>query len=71
MNVQMAGEIIARLQTRLRAAIVGRNEVIDLLIVALLSDGHVLLEDYPGSGKTTLAKALGQSIVSEKRIWSR
>ena len=38
--------------------------MIDLLIVALLSDGHVLLEDYPGSGKTTLAKALGQSIVS-------
>ena len=66
MNVQMAGEIIARLQTRLRAAIVGRDEVIDLLIVALLSDGHVLLEDYPGSGKTTLAKALGQSIISDE-----
>ena len=65
MNVQMAGEIIERLQNRLRASIVGRDEVIDLLIVALLSDGHVLLEDYPGSGKTTLAKALGQSIVSE------
>jgi MoxR-like ATPase len=66
MNVQIAGEIIQRLQTRLRAAIVGRDEVIDLLIVALLSDGHVLLEDYPGSGKTTLAKALGQSIVSDE-----
>ena len=70
MNVQMAGEIIARLQTRLRASIVGRDEVIDLLIVALLSDGHVLLEDYPGSGKTTLAKALGQSVFRMKRIWN-
>ena len=66
MNGHMAGEIIERLQRRLRAAIVGRNEVIDLLIVALLADGHVLLEDYPGSGKTTLAKALGQSIVSDE-----
>ena len=64
MNVQTAAEIIERLQKRLQASIVGRNEVIDLLIVALLSDGHVLLEDYPGSGKTTLAKALGESIVS-------
>ena len=66
MNVQTAAEIIDRLQKRLRASIVGRNEVIDLLIVALLADGHVLLEDYPGSGKTTLAKALGESILSEE-----
>ena len=42
----------------------GRNDVIDLLIVALLADGHVLLEDYPGSGKTTLAKAPYESILS-------
>ena len=64
MNTQTAAEIIERLQKRLRASIVGRNDVIDLLIVALLADGHVLLEDYPGSGKTTLAKALGESILS-------
>jgi hypothetical protein len=38
--------------------IVGKNEVIDLLLVALLSDGHVLLEDVPGMGKTVMAKAL-------------
>ncbi|MBM3787997.1 MAG: hypothetical protein FJW30_26920 [Acidobacteria bacterium] len=50
------------LRRRLRAAIKGRDEVIDLIIVALLADGHVLLEDYPGSGKTTLAKALGESV---------
>ena len=47
----------SRVQNRLRAAIVGRDKVIDLVIIALLADGHVLLEDYPGSGKTTLAKA--------------
>ncbi|TWT91873.1 AAA family ATPase [Neorhodopirellula pilleata] len=40
----------------------GRSDVIDLILVALFADGHVLLEDHPGSGKTTLAKALGGCI---------
>jgi MoxR-like ATPase len=56
---------IERLRARIRAQVKGRDEVIDLVLVALLSDGHVLLEDYPGSGKTTLAKALGTSIVDD------
>ncbi len=56
-------EVVKLLQQRLRAAIVGRDDVIDLVICALLADGHVLLEDYPGSGKTTLAKALGESLI--------
>jgi MoxR-like ATPase len=43
----------------------GRDEVIELVLIALLGDGHVLLEDYPGSGKTTLAKALGDSIADD------
>nr|XP_061804812.1 uncharacterized protein YeaC-like [Nerophis lumbriciformis] len=59
----LALDVLERLRTRLRAQVLGRDEVIDLVLVALLSDGHVLLEDYPGSGKTTLAKALGLSIV--------
>ncbi|GCE05228.1 AAA family ATPase [Dictyobacter aurantiacus] len=42
--------------------IIGKLEVIDLLLVALLSDGHVLLEDVPGMGKTVLAKALARSL---------
>lgn len=57
--------VLKRLRDRLRAAVKGRDEVIDLILVALLSDGHVLLEDYPGSGKTTLAKTLGDSIVDD------
>ena len=55
-------QLVELLRQRLRASIIGRDSVIDLIIVAMLSDGHVLLEDYPGSGKTTLAKALGASI---------
>ena len=42
--------------------IIGKPEVIDLLLVALLSDGHVLLEDVPGMGKTVMAKALARSL---------
>ena len=42
--------------------IVGKEEVIDLLMVALLCEGHVLFEDVPGIGKTTLAKALAKSL---------
>jgi MoxR-like ATPase len=61
-----AFSVYARLRDRLRAVVRGRDEVIELVIVAVLADGHVLLEDFPGSGKTTLAKALGDSIVDDK-----
>jgi MoxR-like ATPase len=61
-----ARDTIERLGQRLRAVIVGRDEVIELVLIALLADGHVLLEDYPGSGKTTLARALGDSLVGER-----
>jgi MoxR-like ATPase len=42
--------------------IVGKRESIDLLLVAVLTRGHVLIEDVPGTGKTTLAKALAASL---------
>lgn len=61
-----AFELVQTLERRLNRAIRGREAVIDLLLIALLSDGHVLLEDYPGSGKTTLAKALGDSIEDDQ-----
>lgn len=57
-----------RLKQRLRAAVVGRDEVIELVLVALLADGHVLLEDFPGSGKTTLARALGSALEAEDAV---
>jgi len=65
-SVDAARDALQRLRMRLRAAIRGRDEVIDLVLVALVADGHVLLEDFPGSGKTTLARVLGESIVDDQ-----
>jgi MoxR-like ATPase len=53
---------IEKLKHNLGSVIRGKPEAIDLLLVALLADGHVLIEDVPGTGKTTLAKALAVSI---------
>ncbi len=58
-------QTLSSLSQTVKQQVLGRDEVIDLVIIALVADGHVLLEDYPGSGKTTLAKALGEAIVSD------
>ena len=52
----------ARLRDSVQRVIVGRDRAIDLAIIALLCRGHVLIEDVPGIGKTTMAKALAQSL---------
>ena len=43
-------------------AVVGKREVIEKILMALLADGHVLLDDIPGVGKTTLAVALSRTL---------
>jgi len=53
---------LEKLKESLSQVIRGKAEVIDQLLIALLSDGHVLIEDVPGTGKTTLAKALALSL---------
>lgn len=55
-------EVAAKLKTNVQEIIVGHGEAVDLAIIALLSKGHILVEDVPGIGKTTMAKALAQSL---------
>ncbi len=55
-------EGIQILRQSIEKRIVGKGELIDRVIAALLADGHVLLEDVPGVGKTSLAKALADSL---------
>jgi MoxR-like ATPase len=55
-------EPIQKIQANLQSVIRGKPESIRLALVALLAGGHVLLEDVPGTGKTTLAKSLARSI---------
>jgi len=56
---ETAVSTLSKLQTGLQKIIKGRDDTINLVLTALAADGHILLEDYPGSGKTTLTKALG------------
>ena len=51
-----------RIVENISRVIVGKNQSIELLLVALLADGHVLIEDTPGLGKTLIAKSLAKSI---------
>jgi MoxR-like ATPase len=61
-NVQAVETTARALQENIARVIVGKQGAVELLLVALLSQGHVLLEDVPGLGKTTLAKSLARSL---------
>src|SRR5215471_7559780 len=57
------------LVSNVEQAVLGKQHIVRLAFTCLLSEGHLLLEDYPGTGKTSLAKALANSIVgSNARI---
>lgn len=58
----MIADTAARVRENIQKVIVGKSEVIDLALVALLCEGHILIEDVPGTGKTTLAKAIAVSL---------
>jgi len=62
-------EIIQRIRENIKKVVVGKDEAIDLMLCTLLCGGHLLVEDVPGIGKTTLIRALAQSIDADfKRI---
>ncbi|HAQ60062.1 MAG TPA: ATPase [Microbacterium sp.] len=55
-------QTFSRLADNVERAVLGKRHVVELVLTAMISDGHVLLEDVPGTGKTSLARALGQSV---------
>src|SRR5207248_546754 len=59
---QAASEALERLRSNVASVLLGKPEVIEIALVALLADGHLLIEDVPGIGKTLLAKALARSL---------
>ena len=62
MEQQEIRQLHDRLKTNMETVIKGKGDVIDKVILCLLCGGHILLEDLPGTGKTTLVKALAKSL---------
>ena len=61
-SVAVVHDLAKRVRENVQRIIVGKSDAIDLVVIALLCRGHALIEDVPGTGKTTLTKALASSL---------
>ncbi len=62
MNIEKVQSVAQRLTGNVEQVIIGKREAIELVIVGLLAQGHILIEDVPGVGKTMLARSLAKSL---------
>jgi MoxR-like ATPase len=62
MNVDEAGKVAEAIRASVGAAVVGRDEAIEQILTGLTADGHLLIEDLPGLGKTLMAKSFAQAL---------
>jgi MoxR-like ATPase len=62
-QITEAKHALDRLRANMRLTIRGKDDVIDQVLVCLVAGGHLLIEDLPGVGKTTLAYSLARSMV--------
>ena len=60
MDIQQMKEIADGIRANVEKVIVGKSHVIELVLAAMLAEGHVLLEDVPGTGKTDDGKGIGE-----------
>ncbi len=67
MELQNIGELAGKIKENIARVIVGKDNIIDMAMICLITGGHLLLEDVPGTGKTVFARALAASVDSSFR----
>src|SRR5436309_11018495 len=60
MSIEEVGQVASRIVDEVERAIVGKREALELVLLGVLGDGHVLIEDFPGLAKTLIARSFAQ-----------